>query len=209
MRVKQDTKIFEGRTLWLDGFAIPQSASVKNLGVLFDPQLCFDQHIRSITRIAFFHLRNIARIRPMLSAADAETLIHAFVSSRLDYCNALFSGLPNSTTKSLQLVERLPIEPPSYGIGCHQRSGKLTLWSYSKESSKRTSIILHLECENDRCEVKTTLFACAFLITLYIPTMYFSVLIHYSVCSSVLRVLDWMPGLSSWITGQNPITILI
>ena len=88
----------------MDGFAIPQSASVKNLGVLFDPQLCFDQHIRSITRIAFFHLRNIARIRPMLSAADAETLIHAFVSSRLDYCNALFSGLPNSTTKSLQLV---------------------------------------------------------------------------------------------------------
>ncbi|CAL8311299.1 unnamed protein product [Gadus morhua 'NCC'] len=26
---------------------------------------------------------------------------------------------------------------------------------------------------------------------------------------SVLRVLDWMPGLSSWITSQNPITILI
>ena len=105
--------------------------------------------------------------------------------------------------------ERLPIEPLFYGIGCHQRSGKLTLWSYSKGSSKRTSTILHLECENNRCVVKTTLFACAFLITLYIPTMYFSVLIHYSVCSSVLRVLDWMPGLSSWITGQNPITILI
>ena len=34
-----------------------------------------------------------------------QTLIHAFVSSRLDYCNALFSGLPNSTTKSLQLVQ--------------------------------------------------------------------------------------------------------
>jgi hypothetical protein len=112
--------------------------------------------------------------------------------------------------------ERLPIEPPSYGIGCHQWSGKLTLWSYSKESSKRTSIILHLECENDRCEVKTTLFASAFLITLYIPTMYFSVLIHYSVCSSVLLglglglgLLDWMPGLSSWLTGQHHITNLI
>jgi hypothetical protein len=41
----------------------------------------------------------------MLSAADAETLIHAFISSRLDYCNSLFSGLPNSTTRSLQLVQ--------------------------------------------------------------------------------------------------------
>ena len=92
---KRDREKFEDVSLWLDGFAIPQSASVRNLGVLFDPQLCFDQHIRSITRIAFFHLRNIARIRSMLSVVDAETLIHAFVSSRLDYCNALFSGLPN------------------------------------------------------------------------------------------------------------------
>ena len=29
-----------------------------------------------------------------------------------------------------------------------------------------------------------------------------------SVSSSVLRVLDWMPGLSSWITGRNPTTIV-
>ena len=49
-------------------------------------------------------------------------------------------------------TERLPIEPPSYGIGCHLWSGKLTLWSYSKGSSKRTSTILHLECENNWCE---------------------------------------------------------
>jgi hypothetical protein len=103
---KRDQREFENVSLWLDGFAIPQSASVRNLGVLFDPQLCFEQHVRSITRIAFFHLRNIAKIRTMLSAADAETLIHAFISSRLDYCNSLFSGLPNSTTKSLQLVQK-------------------------------------------------------------------------------------------------------
>ena len=49
---KRDREEFEDVSLWLDGLAIPQSASVKNLGVLFDPQLCFDQHIRSITRIA-------------------------------------------------------------------------------------------------------------------------------------------------------------
>ena len=40
-----------------------------------------------------------------LSMGDAETLIHAFVSSRLDYCNILFSGLPNSSLKSVQLVQ--------------------------------------------------------------------------------------------------------
>lgn len=36
---------------------------------------------------------------------DAEILIHAFVSSRSDYCNVLFSSLPKTTIKSLQLVQ--------------------------------------------------------------------------------------------------------
>jgi hypothetical protein len=76
---KRDQREFENVPLWLDGFAIPNSAYVRHLGVLFNPQLCFDQRVRSINRIAFFHLRNIARIRPMSSAADAETLIHAFI----------------------------------------------------------------------------------------------------------------------------------
>ena len=58
-----------------------------------------------MTKIAFFHLRNIAKIRPILTLSDAETLIHAFVSSRLDYCNVLFSGLPKSSLKNLQLVQ--------------------------------------------------------------------------------------------------------
>ncbi|KAF7640986.1 hypothetical protein LDENG_00001490, partial [Lucifuga dentata] len=52
-----------------------------------------------------FHLSNIAKIQPVLSSRDAETLIHAFVFSRLDYCNVLLSGLPNCATRSLQLVQ--------------------------------------------------------------------------------------------------------
>ena len=32
-------------------------------------------------------------------------LIHAFISSRLDYCDALFAGLPKKTTERLQLIQ--------------------------------------------------------------------------------------------------------
>ncbi len=35
--------------------------------------------------------------------ADAETQIHTFVSSRLDDCSILLSGLPHAHTKSLQM----------------------------------------------------------------------------------------------------------
>ena len=39
----------------------------------------------------------------MLSGLDAEKLVHAFVTSRMDYCNALLSGCANSSLKPLQL----------------------------------------------------------------------------------------------------------
>jgi len=40
-----------------------------------------------------------------LSQKDAEKLVHAFVTSRLDYCNSLLSGCSNKSLKSLQLIQ--------------------------------------------------------------------------------------------------------
>ncbi len=54
---------------------------------------------------AFFHLRNIAKLRNMLSVSDAEKLVHAFMTSRLDYCNALLGGCPASSINKLQIVQ--------------------------------------------------------------------------------------------------------
>ena len=56
----------------------PQTTCVKNLGVFFDHRLSFHQNVKYITRTELFHLRNIAKIRPMWSAADAETIIETF-----------------------------------------------------------------------------------------------------------------------------------
>ena len=91
MGSKRIKRQFETVPLCLDGLAIQQSACVRNLGVLLDPLQCFD-HVRSITKIAFFRLRDIAKIRLMLSAADAEPLIHASISSRQDYCNSVLGS---------------------------------------------------------------------------------------------------------------------
>ncbi|KAF7656413.1 hypothetical protein LDENG_00041660 [Lucifuga dentata] len=95
----------ENLSVNIDGCTISESSTVKNLAVSFDSRLTFQSHIKSVTKTTFFHLSNIAKIRPILSLRDAETLIHAFVSSRLDYCNVLLSGLPNYAIRSLQLVQ--------------------------------------------------------------------------------------------------------
>ncbi len=56
---------------------------------ILDSNLSFENHISNVTKTAFFHLRNISKLRNMLSVSDAEKLVHAFMTSRLDYCNAL------------------------------------------------------------------------------------------------------------------------
>ena len=91
--------------LTMDGINLASSETVRNLGVIFDQDLSFNAHIKSISRTAYFHLRNIAKIRHILPRNDAEKLVHAFVTSRLDYCNSLLSGCTKKSVKSLQLIQ--------------------------------------------------------------------------------------------------------
>ena len=62
-------------------------------------------HIGKICSKAFRGLYNIRQIRKFLTAQSTKTLIHAFVSSHLDYCNALLSGLPKYQLDRLQKVQ--------------------------------------------------------------------------------------------------------
>ena len=77
---------------------------MKDLGVTLVPDLSVDEHFKTVSRTAFFHLCNIAKIRNLLSKNDAEKLIHAFVTFRLDDCYALLSGYPDKALNKLQLV---------------------------------------------------------------------------------------------------------
>ena len=80
-------------------------SEVTSLGVIIDSDLSFSSHINKVSKTSFFHLRNIAKVRPFINQKDAEKLVHAFISSRLDYCNALFTGLPKKNTERLQLIQ--------------------------------------------------------------------------------------------------------
>ena len=76
---------------------VVQSSQIKlkDLSVTLDPDLPFDEHIKTVSRTGFFHLRNIAKLRNFLSNIVGEKCMHAFVTSRLDSWNALLSVYPD------------------------------------------------------------------------------------------------------------------
>ncbi len=45
------------------------------------------------------------KIRCFVSSQDLEKLVHAFITSRVDYCNGLLTGLPKKTIRQLQLIQ--------------------------------------------------------------------------------------------------------
>jgi len=65
----------------------------------------FHARVSSICRSSFYHLRNLSRIRNYLTKESAAVVFHAFVTSKLDYCNALLQGLPKYQLQRLQYVQ--------------------------------------------------------------------------------------------------------
>ena len=64
--------------------------------------LSLEKHASNISATGFHHLRQLRRIRRSVNRDSAATLVHAFMTSRVDYCNALFAAAPKVTTNKLQ-----------------------------------------------------------------------------------------------------------
>ena len=92
-------------SLHLGEHEILPSSSVRNLGIVFDSCLSMDDHITSVIRSCSMHMRNISRIRQYLTLDATKSLIHALVTSRLDYGNALLYGIADCQLHRLQLIQ--------------------------------------------------------------------------------------------------------
>ena len=71
---------------------------VRNLDVIFDSNLKMDMQITKACQNANYHLHNIRRIRKFLNQEATFPIIHAFITSQIDYCNSLMNGLPENLT---------------------------------------------------------------------------------------------------------------
>ena len=70
-----------------------------------DQSLCMVSHVNAVCQSSFFHLCNIGFIRKYLTYDAAKIIIHAFVVSKLDYCNSLLYSLSSYLFRKLQHVQ--------------------------------------------------------------------------------------------------------
>ena len=78
---------------------------VKSLGVRFDTFLGLNGYIDAIVKECNIHLRNLGVIASKLSFLLKRQLVHCIIFSKLDYCNGLLYGLPESSLRKLQKVQ--------------------------------------------------------------------------------------------------------
>ena len=64
-----------------------------------------EAHVNKICQISYFQLQNISRIKKCLNVSTCESIIHAFISSRLDSTNAILCGLPSHLLDKIQRVQ--------------------------------------------------------------------------------------------------------
>ncbi len=107
---------------YLDSRVQTTKNQVKNLGVIVETDLSFSSHVKAVTKSAYYHLKSIARIICFVSSQDLENLVHAFITSRVDYCNGLTSY---SCSSSRTLLPGFCLEPENLSIS-HQSSGPYT-----------------------------------------------------------------------------------
>ena len=87
------------------GNQVSPAQSVRNLGVVFDSNFTFSDHVSQVIKSTRVYARDLYRICPLLDFKTSVLLANALVSSRLYYCNPLFLLLIDFELRRLQLVQ--------------------------------------------------------------------------------------------------------
>ena len=84
---------------------VQASESIKILGVTLDHSMNIKKAIANTCRSAHMHIRKINSIRRYLCEDSTKLLVNSTVLSRLDYCNSIYVGLPQTSLYKLQLAQ--------------------------------------------------------------------------------------------------------
>ena len=87
------------------GTTIRFISAVKNLGIHMDDKLTFEKQILELKKKCFRTIRNIRKIKFILTTEQTKVIVNSLVVSCLDYCNSLFFGASEKILHQLQLIQ--------------------------------------------------------------------------------------------------------
>ena len=88
------------------GQLVDTSAVIRDLGFVVDDHLSMESQVANMCRSAYYHLSRIAKIRHSLTTSVCKSLIHGLVTTRLDFGNAMLSGIADRLLHRLEMVQR-------------------------------------------------------------------------------------------------------
>ena len=88
------------------GELVATSALLGDLGFVIDADLSMASYVANACRSAYYHLARIARIRDSITTSVCTCLVHACVTSRIDYGSAMLFGIPNRLLHRLEMAQR-------------------------------------------------------------------------------------------------------
>ena len=80
---------------------ITPSPTARNIGAVFDSEMSMVSRVKYISRVAYYHLRNITSIRSCLTQKTEVRLMYSLVISRIDFANCFLHGIPDCLTNKL------------------------------------------------------------------------------------------------------------
>ena len=88
------------------GFSnVKPSDTARNVGVYFDTNLNMETQVQNVCKSTYYLLYNLRRIRKYFDQESMKLVVHALITSKLDYCNALLFGMPDTLISKLQRVQ--------------------------------------------------------------------------------------------------------
>ena len=94
-------------SMLINGDKIDIGDCIKYLGVWADQHLTFKHHIKIKCKTAMWNLEKLKTTRPVLTIEAANALAMGTIISHLDYCNGIYSGLPEIDLNKLQRVQNI------------------------------------------------------------------------------------------------------
>ena len=102
---KKNLHTIQSQAVTIGGSQISVTDSVKSIGATLDSTLSLEKQISATCKSAWYHLHLISKIKKYLTHKQIVSVIHAYVTSRLDQNNSLLIGLPKKSLNRLQMVQ--------------------------------------------------------------------------------------------------------